>query len=112
MFGGGGGGELISKVCCKQVSELHIECVTLFEINIASLKLMYSACAYTHTCTHARARARTRLCLVMRTCTHRGPHTPSHTSNLNIDSPVATFQAPGVAGSALGLVSSVSVYCD
>ena len=34
------------------------------------------------------------------------------TSDLNIGTPVATFQAPGIIGSALGLVGPVSVYCD
>ena len=36
----------------------------------------------------------------------------SHTSDLNIGAPVLTCQAPGVIGSALGLVGPVSVYCD
>ena len=36
----------------------------------------------------------------------------SHTSDLNIGTPVATLQEPGVTGSALGLVGPVSVYCD
>ena len=36
----------------------------------------------------------------------------SHTSDLNIGTPVATLQAPGDIGSALGLVGPVSVYCD
>ena len=31
----------------------------------------------------------------------------SHTSDLNIGTPVATCQAPGVIGSALGLVVSI-----
>ena len=35
----------------------------------------------------------------------------SHTCDLNIGTPVAC-QAPGVIGSALGLVGPVSVYCD
>ena len=36
----------------------------------------------------------------------------SHISDLNIGTPVATSQAPGVIGSALRLVDPVSVYCD
>ena len=37
----------------------------------------------------------------------------SHTSDLTIGTPVAIpCQAPGVLGSALGLVGPVSVYCD
>ena len=36
----------------------------------------------------------------------------SHTSDLKIGIPVATCKAPGVIGSALGLVGPVSVYCD
>ena len=36
----------------------------------------------------------------------------SHTSDLKIGTPVATLQAPGVIGSALGLVGSVSACCD
>ena len=36
----------------------------------------------------------------------------SHTSDLNNDTPTATCQAPGVIGSAPGLVGLVSVYCD
>ena len=36
----------------------------------------------------------------------------SHTSDLEIGTPVATLQAPGIIGSALGLVGPVSVYCD
>ena len=36
----------------------------------------------------------------------------SHTSDSEIGTPAATFQAPGVIGSALGLVGPVSVYCD
>ena len=36
----------------------------------------------------------------------------SHTSDLKIGSPMATRQAPGIIGSALGLVGPVSVYCD
>ena len=35
----------------------------------------------------------------------------SHTSDLNIGTPTATWQATGVIGSALGLVGPVSVYC-
>ena len=34
----------------------------------------------------------------------------SHTSDLNVGTPVATFQAPGVMGPVLGLVGPVSVY--
>ena len=37
----------------------------------------------------------------------------SHTSDLNIGTPVGLpCQAPGVIGSALGLVGPMSVYCD
>ena len=36
----------------------------------------------------------------------------SHTSDLKICTPVAARQAPGIIGSALGLVGPVSVYCD
>ena len=36
----------------------------------------------------------------------------SHTSDLKIGSPVASLPAPGIIGSALGLVGPVSVYCD
>ena len=36
----------------------------------------------------------------------------SHTSDLKIGTPVTTCQAPGIIGSALGLVGPVSVYCD
>ena len=35
------------------------------------------------------------------------PYTRKH-----LDLPVATIEAPGVMGSALGLVCPVSVYCD
>ena len=36
----------------------------------------------------------------------------SHTSDLKTDTPVTPCQAPGVIGSALGLVDPVSAYCD
>ena len=36
----------------------------------------------------------------------------SHTSDFKIGTPVLPCQAPGVIGSALGLVGPVSVYCD
>ena len=36
----------------------------------------------------------------------------SHTSDSKIGTPVAPCQAPGVRGTALGLVGPVSVYCD
>ena len=32
--------------------------------------------------------------------------------DLKIDTPVATLPAPGITGSALGLVGQVSVYCE
>ena len=36
----------------------------------------------------------------------------SHTSDLKIGTPVTTLPAPGIIGSALGLLGPVSVYCD
>ena len=36
----------------------------------------------------------------------------SNTSDLKIGTPVATLRAPGIIGSALGLVGRMSVYCD
>ena len=36
----------------------------------------------------------------------------SHTSGLKSGTPGATLQAPGIVGSAVGLVGPVSVYCD
>ena len=42
----------------------------------------------------------------------RGFSGSSHTSHLKTGAPVLPCQAPGVIGSALGLVGPLSVYCD
>ena len=44
---------------------------------------------------------------------HRGNFSgSSHTTDLKTGTPVASYKAPGVIGSALGLVGPVSVYCN
>ena len=46
-------------------------------------------------------------------CLNHGDFSGSgHTNDLEIGTPVATCQAPGVIGSVLGLVGPVSLYCD
>ena len=40
------------------------------------------------------------------------PEPSSHTSDSNVNTPVAALQEPGIVGSAPGLVGPVSVYCD